>query len=202
MTCRDNKSSLKWYKSRQRTGWKHGETEKWHFHPGICLFVLVRQRLCTPHTITQHQWICKVTGLGGIMKVKCRVQERLLMIMNYVIFLDRVGLTFILKRDYSESDSCSKQILSRSLMFNMWIESPKEYIGGGINLSPNCTHEMPQVCAGVETVHAVLLDFFLRVEPWRDDQGHQCHSLAAAPPAVRGTPPSHECQRNQLCLPH
>lgn len=56
---------------------------------------------------------------GRIMKVECRVQERLLMIMNYVIFLDRVGLTFILKRDYSKSDSCSKQILSRSFMFNM-----------------------------------------------------------------------------------
>lgn len=53
------------------------------------------------------------------MKVKCRVQERLLMIMNYIIFLDRVGLAFILKRDYSKSDSYSKQILSRSFMFNM-----------------------------------------------------------------------------------
>lgn len=53
------------------------------------------------------------------MKVKCRVQQRLLTVMNSIIFLDRVGLTVILKRDYSKSDSCSEQILSRSFMFNI-----------------------------------------------------------------------------------
>lgn len=73
--------------------------------------------------------------------------------MNYIIFLeknflDRVGLMFILERDDSSSDSCSKQILSRSFMFDMRIKSPKEYTlypiqGGKINLLPNWRHEMP-----------------------------------------------------------
>lgn len=53
------------------------------------------------------------------MKIKHRVQWRLFMVMNCIISLDRVGLMFILKRDYRRSDSCSKQILSRSYMYSI-----------------------------------------------------------------------------------
>lgn len=92
------------------------------FYPGIFHLFFVRQRLCEHQMpITQHQWICKIIGLGKKMKVKHRVQWRLLMVMNCIIFLDSVGLMFILKRDYRRSVSGSKQILSRSYMYNIWI---------------------------------------------------------------------------------
>lgn len=98
-------------------------------YPGIFHLFFVRQRLCEHQMpITQHQWICKIIGLGKKMKVKHRVQWRLLMVMNCIIFLDSVGLMLILKRDYRRSVSGSKQILSRSYMYNIWIESPEGHM--------------------------------------------------------------------------
>ena len=136
------------------------------------------------------------------MKIKHRVQWRLFMVMNCIIFLDRVGLTFILKRDYRRSDSCSKQILSRSYMYSIWIKSPKAYTiyhsqGETINLFPNCAHEMHwSLVRGVETVPSVPQGFFLQS---LEESG--CHSPAAATPVVTSTPPSRGCHGNQLCLP-
>lgn len=61
----------------------------------------------------------RLSDWGKKMKVKHGVQWRLLMVMNCIIFLDSVGLMFILKRDYRRSGSCSKQLLSRSYMYNI-----------------------------------------------------------------------------------
>lgn len=128
--------------------------------------------------------------------------------MNYIIFLDRVGLMFILERDYSSSDSCSKQILSRSFMFDMRIKSPKEYTlypiqGEKINRLPKWRHEMPwgfvrrqgQCALGRRVcLSECKLEEMIR-EP-------SCHSPLVATLSVKRTPPFPGCHRNQLSLPH
>lgn len=117
---------LEWYQSCQRADhWIVERLKSAIFIQGF----FVRQRLCEHHMpVTQHQWITLTWGNKGR---EWRLSQGTMEIIygNELCHFSRQSwIMFILKRDYSKSDSCSKQILSKSFMFNIWIESPKEYV--------------------------------------------------------------------------